>query len=149
MVSNHGGGLRFIDPTRLTLLWAGVRAFRKDMVIEQRVIVPPIELERLLAGAGFILGGFAAVVARLGGNRIATYDRVVCYGDPSNLPPLSPPTTEGCGTHLVVLVPDPLLSMYGRATPLCQALVDLFNQPGWQAERFVRTLIREMVRDTW
>lgn len=143
--SRPGGGLRLLDPTRLTLLWAGVRDLRGDVRLEARLSRPAVLIERELPD-GFILGGFGAVVARLQGNRIADYDRVICYGDPDDLPASLVDGDQGNGATLTVLEPDPLLAGYGRVTPLSQAFVDLFNTPGWPAARFVEARLQDMAR---
>lgn len=139
-----GRGLRVIDPYRLLFLWAGHRNLRADVVSERTVSLPAPEVEQLLPGARFVLGGFGAVVARQGGNFIAAYDRVVCYGDPADLPTALGEAPIG-ETTVVVLQPDRLLHRYGRVTPLAQAYVDLFNLPGWPAARFVSALTSEII----
>jgi hypothetical protein len=139
-----GGGVALLDPLRLALLWAGKRSLSSDVRYEARLGRAAVAVERDLPD-GYILGGFGAVVAALKGNRIADYDRVICYGDPSDLPASLRNGPAG-PTTLTVLEPDPLLASYGRLTPLCQAFVDLFNTPGWPAARFVETLLIDMAR---
>lgn len=139
-----GRPLRVIDPHRLLLLWAGHRNLRADVVSERKVSLPAPEVERLLPATGFVLGGFGAIVAHRGGNFIAGYDRVVCYGDPADLPATVTKAAIGA-TTVMVLEPDPLLHRYGAVTPLAQAFVDLFNLPGWPASRFVSALTSEIM----
>jgi hypothetical protein len=92
-----------------------------------------------------VLGGFGAVIAHLGVNRIADYNRVLFYGDPQ-LPRL-PRAPEGEGTEVWVAEPDAWLARYGRVTPFAQAYADLFSMPGWQAARFVEQLDPKAVAD--
>lgn len=133
-----GGGVRLIDPERLLLLWAGYRNIQRDLLAQHTVSLPAPEVERLLPSDRFVLGGFGAVVFHERGNFISGYDRVLCYGSPTDLPPS---LIEASGdTVVIVLEPDPLLDSYGRVTPLPQAYVDLFNMPGWPAARFVSAL---------
>ncbi len=139
-----GGGLRLLDPTRLLLLWAGHRNLERDVLKEFRVSLPATDVERRLPAKRFVLGGFGAVVAQKGANYISDYDRVLCYGDPNDIPPAIAEEAHG-STFVVVLEPDPLLEKFGKVTPISQACVDLFNSPGWPAARFVSTLISEMV----
>ena len=134
-----GGGVRVIDPQRLLLLWAGHRNIKRDARAMKRVALPAPAIERLLPSDRFVLGGFGAVVSHEGGNFISEYDRVLCYGDPGDLPRSVREDPSG-ETVMMVLEPDPLLDRYGRVTPLAQAYVDLFNVPGWPAARFVSSL---------
>ena len=75
-------------------------------------------------------------------NRIADYAQVLCYGDPASLP--HELKCEEGSTLITVLEGDPELSKYGLVAPLSQAFVDLFNTPGWPAERFVHELSQEL-----
>jgi hypothetical protein len=134
-----GGGLRLIDPGRLHLLWAASRAPGRDLLEERQIRMPAVEAERQLPADRFVLGGFGAIVAHEGGNFVSGYDRVLCYGDPGNLPASLVGDPDG-ETILTVLEPDPLLRRYGSVTPASQAYADLFNTPGWPAARFVRAL---------
>lgn len=137
------GGLRVLDPGRLLLLWAGRRHLGRD--IQDRFFVPapaPV-VEQAITNPEAILGGHGAIVARLGANTIADYDRVIVYGDPC-IDMASVPDSGG-HTGVLVLEPDPLLARYGRVTPLVQAWVDLFALPGWQAARFVHGLMPQLV----
>lgn len=134
-----GGGVRVTDPGRLLLLWAGHRNLRSDLVAENAVDLEATEVERLLPAARFVLGGFRAVVSHQGGNFISSYDRVLCYGDPRDIPRSIRKALPGA-TAVMVLEPDPLLRRYGNVTPLAQAYTDLFNVPGWPAARFVSAL---------
>ena len=134
-----GGGLRLIDPGRLLLLWAGTRNPKRDIREERRVGPLATEVEGGLPVGRFILGGFGSVVSHEEGNFISGYDRVLCYGDPNDLPSILAEDSKGA-TTVTVLEPDPLLDRYGRVTPIAQAYADLFNTPGWPAARFVRSL---------
>jgi len=140
-----GGGFSLVDPLRLLLLWAGHRDPVGDLALRREIGAPATEVERQLP-ADFLLSGFGAVVARRGGNRVADYDRVVCYGDPAELPDAWLVGERGGSTVLEVHTPDPWLSRYGPVVPLCQAFVDLFNTPGWPAARFTESLIGELTR---
>lgn len=132
------GGVRMLDPARVMLLWAGQRELSRDVLGTYRTTLTAPKVERCLAGAPFTLGGFGAVVSHERGNRFAAYDQVLCYGRPENLP--AGLVGEEGPTTLTVLEADPWLARYGRVTPLSQAYVDLFNTPGWPAERFVHEL---------
>ena len=140
-----GGGFSLVDRLRLLLLWAGHRDVAGDLALRREVGAPATEVERQLP-EGFLLSGFGAVVARQGGNRVSDYDRVVCYGDPADLPDAWPVAEGGDSTVLEVHTPDPWLGRYGPVVPLCQAFVDLFNTPGWPAARFTESLIGELTR---
>lgn len=130
--------LQVLDPARLLTLFAAHRRVQRDVASRYRVAVPAVEVEQLATNAAAVLGGFGAVVAHLGVNRIADYDTVLFYGDPG-LPAL-PPAAAGEGTEVLVAEPDARLARYGRVTPLSQAYADLFSLPGWQAARFVDEL---------
>ena len=95
-----------------------------------------------------VLGGFGAVVARIGGNTVADYETVLIYGDP-RLRRYRPgdDSESGRTSEIIVLEPDPLLCNYGRVAPVTQAWVDLFNLPGWQAARFVNHLLPQLLAD--
>ncbi len=131
-------GLVVLDPARLLVLLAAHRHVQRDVVRRWWVAAPVAEVEAAATSAKVVLGGFGAVVAHLGVNRIADYTRVLFYGDPE-LPRL-PVAPEGEGTEIWVAEPDHWLGRYGRVTPLAQAYADLFSMPGWQAARFVEQL---------
>ena len=136
-------GLQVLDPTRLLLLLAGHRHIQRDTVRRFWVAAPATEIEAAARCRQVVLGGFGAVVAQLGVNRIADYTRVVFYGEPK-LAKL-PASAEGEGTEVWVAEPDAWLHRYGRVTPLSQAYADLFSMPGWQAARFVEQLDPKVV----
>lgn len=138
------GGVRLIDPSRLLLVWAGYRNLRGDVLDEYAVAILASDVERLLSSDRFVLGGFGAVVSHQGGNFVSGYDRVLCYGNPRDLPKSIRNARAG-ETVVMVLEPDPLLERYGRVTPLSQAYVDLFNVPGWPAARFVSALNAQLL----
>jgi hypothetical protein len=135
---SHSAGLQVLDPWQSLMLFAAHRHVQRDIVRRFRVDVPASEVEALAASQTTVLGGFGAVVAHTGVNRIADYDTVLFYGEPE-LPAL-PPAAAGEGTEVLVAVPDPRLARYGRVTPLAQAYADLFSLPGWPATRFVSEL---------
>ncbi|MGH9279775.1 MAG: helix-turn-helix domain-containing protein [Acidimicrobiales bacterium] len=139
------GGVRVLDPGRLLIAWAGRRRLSGDVVRRFRVCAAAPEVEQDMHGADAVLGGFGAVVARLGGNTIADYESVLVYGEPGLRAAIAP--DEDGRTVVTVLEPDPLLARYGPTTPLAQSWVDLFNTPGWQAARFVHTLLPRLVTD--
>ncbi len=132
------GGLRVLDPIRLLTLLAAHRHLQRDIAARLWLALPVPEIEAAAVGTGATLGGFGAVVAHLGVNRIADYSRVLLYGRPE----LSflPEAPAGDGTEVWVAEPDPWLHLYGQVTPLAQAYADLFSMPGWQAARFVEAL---------
>ncbi len=131
-------GLVVLDPARLLVLLAAHRHVQRDLVRRWWVAAPVAEVEAAARSGKVVLGGFGAVVAHLGVNRVADYTRVLFYGDPK-LPRLRA-APEGKGTEVWVAEPDPWLSRYGRVTPLAQAYADLFSMPGWQAARFIEQL---------
>jgi hypothetical protein len=131
-------GLVVLDPARLLVLLAAHRHVQRDLLRRWWVAAPVAEVEAAAKSDDVVLGGFGAVVAHLGVNRIADYTRVLFYGDPE-LPRL-PAAPEGEGTEIWIGEPDPWLGRYGRVTPLAQAYADLFSMPGWQAARFVEEL---------
>lgn len=136
-------GLQVLDPARLLLLLAAHRHIQRDLVSRSWVAVPVVEVESAPSNPSTVLGGFGAVIAHLGVNRIADYTRVLFYGDPG-LPDL-PAAPAGQGTEVWVADPDAWLYRYGRVTPLAQAYADLFSMPGWQAARFIENLDPKMV----
>lgn len=140
------GGVRVLDPGRLVMAWAGRRRLAGDILRRARIAAPATKVERHIGDPAAVLGGFGALVTRLGGNTIADYETVLVYGEP-DLVGLGPPAAGDGATEVVVLDPDPLLARYGRTTPLAQAWVDLFNLPGWQAARFVHHLVPRLVTD--
>ncbi|MGH9244892.1 MAG: hypothetical protein ACRD29_11360 [Acidimicrobiales bacterium] len=136
------GGVRVVDPGRLLMVWAGHRRLHRDIVDRFTVGGPAPVVERSMTNPAAVLGGFGAVVARIGGNTIADYETVLVYGDPglgSRRRDAAP--DAGRVTVVIVAAPDPLLAGYGAVTPLTQAWVDLFCLPGWQAARFVHHLL--------
>jgi hypothetical protein len=135
----RAGGVRVIDSARIMLLWAGHRELSRDVLATHRTPIPAPEVEGLLAGAPFVLGGFGAIVSHSEANPFASYDQVLCYGSPEDLP--RGLTEDSGSTVLTVLEPDPRLAAFGRVTPFSQAFVDLFNTPGWPAERFVHGIV--------
>ena len=143
-----GGGVRVVDPGRLLVVWAGKRRLRRDIVDRFRVTGSAPVVERSIRGRPVVLGGFGAVVARVGGNTIADYETVLVYGEPRIVKRHDVTDPDpGRVTEVMVLDPDPLLVRYGKVTPLTQAWVDLFNLPGWQAARFVHHLVPRLITD--
>jgi hypothetical protein len=136
-------GLQVLDPARLLMLLAAHRHVQRDVVRRWWVAAPAVEVEAAVTSRGAVLGGFGAVVAQLGVNRIADYTRVLFYGEP-NLPGLRS-GRDGEGTEVWVAEGDRWLHRYGRFTPLAQAYADLFSMPGWQAARFVAQLDPKVV----
>ncbi len=131
-------GLQVLDPARLVVLLAAHRHVQRDVTRRWWVAAPATEVEAAVGSSTVVLGGFGAVVAHLGVNRIADYNRVLFYGDPKL--PWSDGATEREGTEIWVAEPDPWLARYGRVAPLAHAYADLFSMPGWQAARFVEHL---------
>lgn len=146
VVIRSSGGLRLLDPGRLLMAWAGRRRLGADVKERFTVQGSALEVERAITSRKAVLGGFGAVVSRLGGNTIADYETVLVYGDP-RLRGLPGSGDSARQTEVVVAEADPLLSRYGRTTPLVQAWVDLFNLPGWQAARFVHALAPRLASD--
>jgi hypothetical protein len=139
-------GITLLSPPRLLVLWAAHRRPLADEVARIQTSLTARDAEDALSGhEGTVLGGFGAAVAHMGGNTVSAYDTVLCYGSPGSATHV-PAAAEGRGqATVVVMQPDPLLATYGRVTPLPQTYVDLFNQPSWQAARFVNELDRQMV----
>lgn len=132
-------GLVVLDPYRLLLLFAAHRHLQRDIVSRVWVAAPVAEVEAAIGtDRGCVLGGFSAVVAHAGGNRIADYETILVYGD-AHLDKFRA-TPPGEGTEVVVAEADRWLGRYGRFTTYAQAFADLFCLPGWQAARFVDEL---------
>jgi hypothetical protein len=145
---SRGAGVRVRDPFRLAVLWAGKRRLDRDITATWITSVTAPQAERLAAqNKRAVLGGFGAVVARLGGNMIADYDTALIYTANVNALRKSIAEDADGSTTIIVAEPDRLLSHYGRVTPLHQAWVDLFNLPGWQAARFTETIAASWVAD--
>lgn len=147
VVVSPSGGLRVRDPFRLAVLWAGRRRFERDISATWESDRSVVSVERALAQPGVVLGGFGAVVARLGGNTIADYSTVIVYTTRLDLVRLAGPEGPDGGTTIVVAEPDPLLERYGPVTPLHQAWVDLFGRPDWQAARFSESIAARWLAD--
>ncbi len=142
------GGVRLVDPGRLLILWAGYRRLTRDIADRFEVAGSAPAVEQSITSPTAVLGGFGAVVAHTGGNRIADYETVLVYGDPQISSPLRRDDSDpGRVTEVIVARPDPLLVRYGEVTPLTQAWVDLFCLPGWQSARFVHHLLPRLVTD--
>lgn len=137
-------GLRVLDPKRLLLLWAATRDLAGDIVYSTRVRNSAAEIEARLPPSA-IPTAFTAFVRHEGRNLVADYDQVVVYGNGPELRRRFP-TARG-EPNLLVLEPDPLLQRYGAVVPRCQVYVDLFNLPGWQAQRFSNALEKDLLSD--
>ena len=66
-------GLQVLDPARLLVLLAAHRHVQRDVVRRSWVAVPVAEVEAAATSRRVVLGGFGAVIAELGVNRIADY----------------------------------------------------------------------------
>jgi len=143
-VLGSANGLRVLDPRRLLLLWAATRDLAGDIVYLTRVKSSAAGIESRLPPSA-IPTAFTAFVRHEGRNLVADYDHVVVYGNGPELRRRFP-SARG-ESNLLVLEPDPLLPRYGTVVPRCQVYVDLFNLPGWQAQRFLNVLDRELVVD--
>jgi hypothetical protein len=143
-VRGGAGGLRVLDPKRLQLLWAAQRDLFRDIVYATRVQMAVREIEARLPGSA-IPTAYTAFVLHEGRNLIADYEQVVVYADPDEVKRQFPQRRGQ--PNLVALEPDPVLSRYGRIAPRCQVYADLFNLPTWQAQRFLKALDREWLRD--
>ena len=143
-VLGSASGLRVVDPKRLLLLWAATRDLAGDIVYSTRVRNSVAEIEARLPPSA-IPTAFTAFVRHEGRNLVADYDQVVVYGNGPELRRRFP-TARG-EPNLLVLEPDPLLQRYGTVVPRCQVYVDLFNLPGWQAQRFLNALESELLSD--
>jgi len=143
-VLGSASGLRVVDPKRLLLLWAATRDLAGDIVYSTRVRNSVAEIEARLPPSA-IPTAFTAFVRHEGRNLVADYDQVVVYGNGPELRRRFP-TARG-EPNLLVLEPDPLLQRYGTVVPRCQVYVDLFNLPGWQAQRFLNALEKDLLSD--
>ena len=137
-------GLRVLDPKRLLLLWAATRDLAGDILYSTQVRKSAAEIEAHLPPAA-IPSAITAFVRHEGRNLVADYDQVVVYGNGPELRRLFPAARGEA--NLLALEPDPLLRRYGAVVPRCQVYVDLFNLPGWQAQRFLNALERELFSD--
>src|SRR5450759_1235134 len=137
-------GLRVLDPKRLQLLWAATRHLSEDIVYATRVPMSTSEIEARLPVSA-IPTAYTAFVRHEGRNLVADYEQVVVYADGNEVRRRFP--LRRGQANLLVLEPDPLLSRYGKIAPRCQVYADLFNLPTWQAQRFLETLDRELLRD--
>jgi len=143
-VLGSSSGLRALDPKRLLLLWAAARDLAGDVVYATRVRKSAAEIEARLPPSA-IPTAFTAFVRHEGRNLIADYDQVVVYGNGPELRRRFPAARGE--PNLLVLEPDPLLQRYGAVVPRCQVYVDLFNLPGWQAQRFLKALEEQLLSD--
>ncbi|HEX9889606.1 MAG TPA: hypothetical protein VGA69_09030 [Nitriliruptorales bacterium] len=144
----RAGGVVVRDPGKLLIVWAGTRRLRRDIRDRYHVAATAVTVEATAVAASAILGGFGAVVAHQGGNRIADYTTVLFYGEPAlPLERCAEPLWPWEATEVIVVEPDPRLAHYGRITPIAQAWVDLFALGGWQADRFVHHLTPELIHD--
>ena len=137
-------GLRVLDPRRLQLLWAARRNVKQDVVYATRAPMSIAEIEERLPESA-IPTAYTAYVGYEGRNLVADYDQVVVYADGSEMRKLFAPRRGA--PNLLVLDPDPLLPRYGRMAPRCQVYADLFNLRSWQAQRFLESLDRQLLRD--
>jgi hypothetical protein len=144
VIRGSASGLRVLDPKRLLLLWAATRDLAGDVVYATRVRKSAAEIEDRLPPSA-IPTAFTAFVRHEGRNVVADYDQVVVYGSGPELRRRFPPVRGEA--NLLVLELDPLLPRYGSVAPRCQAFVDLFNLPGWQAQRFLGALQQELLSD--
>lgn len=145
---SRAGGVVLRDPGKLLILWAGARRLHRDIIDRFHLPASAAVVETSASPAAAILGGFGAVVAHQGGNRIADYTTVIFYGDPAlDLDRCPEPLWPWEATEVIVAEPDPALARYGRITPISQAWVDLFALGGWQADRFVHHLATELIHD--
>lgn len=143
-VLGSASGLRVLDPRRLLLLWAATRNLQGDIVYSTRVRRSATEIEARLPPSA-IPTAFTAFVRHEGRNLVADYDHVVVYGNGSELQRRFH-SARG-EPNLLGLEPDPLLQRYGTVVPRCQVYVDLFSLPGWQAQRFLNALDKELSLD--
>lgn len=143
-VLGSASGLRVLDPKRLLLLWAATRDLAGDIVYSTRVRNSAAEIEARLPPSA-IPTAFKAFVRHEGRNVVADYDQVVVYGSGPELRRRFPAARGE--PNLLVLEPDPLLQRYGAVVPRCQVYVDLFNLPGWQAQRFLNALEKDLLSD--
>lgn len=147
VVVSRGSGIRVRDPFRLSVLWAGKRRLDRDVIDTWRTSMSAPAVETAVAPTKTILGGFGAVVARLGRNTISDYDTALLYSPYVKTLRKKVPEDEAGRTKVIVVQPDRLLSRYGRVTPLHQAWVDLFNLPGWQAACFIEAITASWLSD--
>ena len=132
-------GLVVLDPARLLVLLAAHRHVQRDLVRRWWVAAPVAEVEAAARSGKVVLGGFGAVVAHLGVNRVADYTRVLFYGDPK-LPRLRA-APEGKGTEVWVAEPESLAEPVRAGHPpgpgLCRPVLHagLASRPIYRATR--------------
>jgi hypothetical protein len=143
-VRGSASGLRVLDPKRLLLLWAALRDLNGDIVYATKVPMAVNEIEGRLPTSA-IPTAYTAFVQHEGRNLVADYEQVLVYAGVSEVKRRFP--SRGGEANLLVLEPDPLLSLYGKVAPRCQVYVDLFNLPTWQAQRFLEAMDRKLLRD--
>ena len=143
-VRGSASGLRVLDPRRLLLMCAATRDLNADIIYATKVPMAVNEIETRLP-ASAIPTAYTAFVQHEGRNLIADYEQVLVYADATEVR-RGFPSRRG-DANLLVLDPDPLLSMYGKVAPRCQVYADLFNLPTWQAQRFLEALDRNLLRD--
>jgi len=143
-VRGSARGLRVLDPKRLLQLWAAIRDLKGDVVYTSKVPMAVNEIEARLPESA-IPTAYTAFIRHEGRNVVADYEEVVVYADASEFKRRFP--LRRGEANLLVLEPDPLLRRYGKVAPRCQVYADLFNLPGWQAQRFLAALDRQLLRD--
>jgi hypothetical protein len=133
-----------LDPKRLLLLWAALRDLNGDIVYTTKVPMAVNEIEARLP-ASAIPTAYTAFVQQEGRNLVADYEQVLVYANVNEVRRRFP--FRRGEANLLVLEPDPLLSLYGKVAPSCQVYADLFNLPTWQAQRFLEAMDRKLLRD--
>jgi hypothetical protein len=143
-VRGSASGLRVLDPKRLLLLLAAQRDLYGDIVYASKVPLSVNEIEARLP-ASAIPTAYTAFVQHEGRNVVADYEQVLVYANVTEMRRRFP--SRRGSANLLVLEPDPLLSLYGKVAPRCQVYADLFNLPSWQAQRFLEFMDRKLLRD--
>lgn len=130
-------GLVLRDPMRLLLHWAGTRRLSHDRPFKVHTGLAVGDIQDRLPPSAVPTG--AAAYARRFRNDVADYAVVYCYHGEPAVAIASLPDDLG-EPDLVILEPDPFLSVYGDIASIPQTYVDLFATAGWQAQRFLHAM---------
>ncbi len=137
-VSGRGFFLKNIE--KLLTIWATQRLFSKDIVYQTTVVLSVSEIEKEMPG-GIVYAAYSAYKFRFHKSP-ADYDRVIVYATEPYLSVIRQrfPHVKSSRPNLLVLESDPFLSLYGDLEPVSQLYVNLWNQPDWYAQDFLKAL---------
>jgi len=134
-----GRNFRIRNKEKFLYLWSTYRNFKKDIIYQTKVDLPPKKIEALMPPK-IIYGLYAAYNQRFD-DQPADYDKVYIYSTEKELGKIKKrfPFKKGY-FNLVILKQDKFLHNYGETTPLCQTFVDLWNVGEWYAQDFLNAL---------